>query len=241
MAHQIINKLIDYYSRNFFIEPILLLAFIFSCVIGLLYNYRQKERILFVIYFFAGASLFLLASPAEVVLTLAGRKVDVFNEACNTTFEIAEFTALQYFFKKCLRNQKFKKVSSIFFVFFATICLIFFAALSFPGYPKEAIREHSFLINVLEFLLLAFLCLAYFYELFTEVPKINLFERPSFFITTSVFFYSVLLIPFFIIARALSKDEQSIFFVLFSCHYLLLIIVLIAVSKAFLCTKSITT
>jgi len=241
MVHQIIQKLIAYYSRDFFTEPILLLTFICSCVIGLLYNYRQKERILFVIYFFAGALLFLLASPVEVALTVAGRNADIFNEACNTTFEIAEFTAFQYFFKKSLRNEKFKKISNIFFLLFAAICVIFLAALGFPGYPKEAIREHSFLINVLEFFLLAFLCLAYFYELFTDAPKMNLFERPSFFITTSVFFYSVLLIPFFIIARALSKDEQSIFFVLFACHYLLLIIVLIAVSKGFLCAKLITT
>src|SRR5436190_14234193 len=77
MMQEVISKLIAYYKRDFFTEPILLLTFVFSSVIGLLYNYGQKERILFVIYFFIGTFLFLLASPLEVVLFVAGRKVGV--------------------------------------------------------------------------------------------------------------------------------------------------------------------
>ena len=185
--------------------------------------------------------MFLLASPLEVVLFVAGRKVGVFNEVCNTTFELAEFIAFQYFFNKCYTSEKFKRISNISLLCLVIITLVFFTALAFPGYSKEAIRQHSFLINVIEFFFLSFLCLAYFYELFTAPPRMNLFERPSFFITTSVFFYSVLLIPFFIIARGLFREELSIFFILFSCHYLLLAIVLLSISKAFLCRKPITT
>jgi hypothetical protein len=238
---EVISKLFAYYKTDFFTEPVLLLTFIFSLVVGLLYNYRAKERIFFVVYFFAGVVLFLLASPIQIILVVAGRKVDVFNEVCNTGFEMVEFIAFQYFFKKCLRNKNLRRISNILLLVLIVICFAFFIAAAFQGYSKETIREHSFLINAIEFFFLSSLCLAYFYELFTEPPKINLFERPSFFITTSVFFYSVLLIPFFIIARALWKEEHSIFFVLFSCHYILLTIVLVSISKAFLCRKPITT
>jgi hypothetical protein len=241
MEKEVINKLVAYYKQGFFTEPILLLTFIFSFIIGLLYNYGQKERVLFLIYFVIGTLLFLLASPLEMLLIVAGRKVDVFNEVNNTTFELTEFIAFQYFFKKCYKNKTLKKISNLSVIVFGLIVVAFFTALTFPGYSKETLREHSFLINVLEFFFLSFFCLAYFYELFTVAPKINLFERPSFFITTSVFFYSVLLIPFFIIARSLMREKKSIFFALFSCHYVLLIIVLVSISKAFLCKKPITT
>ena len=241
MSHQIITKLITYYGRNFFTEPLVLLTFIFSFVISLLYHYRELERIFFMFYFFVGVVLFLVASPVEVMLILTGRNVDAFNEVCNSTFELSEFIAFRFFFKKCLRTERFNKISMIFLILLLIIVLAFFTALLFPTYRKETIREHSFLINVIEFFFLTFLCFAYYYELFTGAPRLNLFERPSFLITTSVFFYSVLLIPFFIIARALWKNEQSIFFVLFSCHYLLLTIVLLSISKAFLCRKPITT
>jgi hypothetical protein len=241
MEKEVISKLIAYYKMDFFTEPALLLVFVFSFVIGLLYNYGQKERILFLIYFFIGTLLFLLASPLEIVLIVAGRKVDVFNEVNNTAFELAEFIAFQYFFKRCYKNERLKKISNLSVVVFGIIVVAFFTALTFPAYSKETLRQHSFLINVIEFFFLSFFCLAYFYELFTVAPKLNLFERPSFFITTSVFFYSVLLIPFFIIARSLMREQKPIFFALFSCHYVLLIIVLISVSKAFLCKKPITT
>jgi hypothetical protein len=241
MTQQVIRKLMAYYKADFFTEPVVLLTFVISFAIGLLYNHREKERIFFALYFFAGVVLFVLASPIQAVLKVAGWKVDVFNEVANTGFEIVEFIAFQHFFKKCFRHENLRRISDIFLIVLTIICLTFFTAIASHGYSKETLREHSFLINVIEFFFLSFLCLAYFYELFTEPPKINLLERPSFFITTSVFFYSVLLIPFFIIARALWREEHAIFFVLFSCHYLLLTIVLITISKAFLCRKPITT
>src|SRR5439155_26927368 len=145
------------------------------------------------------------------------------------------------FFRKSLQNKKHHKLSTIFLISLSTIVGLFFLALTLPGYTIDSIRRHSFFINVIELFFLAFLCLAYFYELFTDIPKINLIQRPSFFIISSTFFYSVLLIPFFLLAHDMLKMDRQFYDVLFACHYIVLTIVLLAISKALLCRKPITT
>ena len=240
MPHEITNKLISYYRNNFFTEPILLAVFIFSFVIAIRYNAGEKEIFYFLFYFLVGVLLFLF-TPITFFYILSKRNLAILMEIFNTIFELVEFITFYYFFKKCFQRKEIKKISKLFLICLLIVAAVFFTALNFPTYSIEEIRTHSFFINVLEFFFLALLCLAYFYELFTGTPKLDLSKRPSFLITTSTFFYSVLLIPFFIIARDMLRNESSLFFVLFSCHYLLLTIVLLTISKAFLCRKPITT
>ena len=85
------------------------------------------------------------------------------------------------------------------------------------------------------------MCLFYFYELFASVPKADLLKRPSFLIVTSTFFYSSLMIPFFIIAYELIKFERPLYDVLFSIHFILLITVLGTLAKGFFNRIPITT
>lgn len=240
MAREMINKLILQYRNNFFTEPILLLTLVSCCVIGLLYNNRERERVFFLCYFVMGLLLFSVGTTVDYLRPLAPKDIIKFDEIFNTTFELVEFIAFYYFFKKCLQ-KKFQQILNVFLSCLIIVITVFFIVLFFSDYTIDKIREHSFFINVIEFFFLALLCLAYFYELFTGTPKRNLFQRPSFFITTSAFFYSVLLIPFFIIARDIWKNERSLFFILFSCHYLLLTILLITIANAFLSRKPITT
>ena len=230
---EILGKLIAHYKANFFTEPILVLTFIFCCVIGLLYHYRERERFFFLGYFFTGVALFVVSVTMDNFI-FSGRERAIIDEIFNTTFELVEFSCFYYFFRKCLENKNIHKISGAFLRALFAISGIFFTVLWWPEYQIDKIREHSFYINVLEFFGLAFLCLCYFYELFTSAPKKTLFQHSSFLITTSTFFYSVLMIPFFIIARDIWKNERSLFWVLSSCHYLLLTIVLLTLARAFL-------
>ena len=237
---EILGKLIAYYKANFFTEPILVVAFISCCIIGLRYHRRERQRIFFLGYSFMGVLLAFFVATVDYTHLLPVRGKVMAEEILNTIFELAEFTCFHYFFKECLQNKKIHNISKAFLTSLFIISIFFFTFLCFQVYTNDKIKEHSFFINVIELFFLAFLCLAYFYELFTTTPKMNLVERPSFLITTSTFFYSVLLIPFFIIARDLWKQERPLFSVLFACHYVLLSIVLLTVGKAFLRKRPIT-
>jgi len=240
MDHETINRLINFWRQTFFIEPVLILTFIFCFILALLYHYREKERIFFLFYFFVGISLLTLSSPLLLLKIFTGRKEAITLEIANTIFELTEFIAFYYFFKKCLQLKKFKKILTLFLISLCLIILVYFIALNLPGYTTHNIKEHSLFINVIEFFFLFIMCLGYFYELFTNLPKIDLSKRPSFLIVISTFFYSALMIPFFMLANDMFQMENSAYNILFSFHFLLLIIMLITISKAFLCKTRIT-
>ena len=241
MQNEIIEKIITHWRHNYFTEPILISVFIFCFIIAMVFRYKETARGFFLLYFFFGILLFVVMNPVDFLRVITGKKLAVLSEISNTSFELIEFTAFYYFFRKSLQNKKHQKLSKIFLISLSTIVGLFFLALTLPGYTIDSIRRHSFFINVIELFFLAFLCLAYFYELFTDIPKINLIQRPTFFIISSTFFYSVLLIPFFLLAHDMLKMDRQFYDVLFACHYIILTIMLLAISKALLSRKPITT
>lgn len=229
----------NYWRKVLFTEPIAILFFILCFLLALFYHYRQRLRILFLVYFFCGTILFFATDLILVLKIFTERQMIIFRETSNTIFELIEFITFYNFFKGCLEGERFKKVLDMIFILFTFTSLIFFIELISSRYPENEIEKHSFYINIIEFLLLSGMCLIYFYELFATIPKLNLFKRPSFFIVTATFFYTVFPIPFFMLAR--DVFSTSIYDMLSACHYLLLIVMLLSLSKAFLWKNPITT
>ena len=241
MGHEIIERLINYWRSIFFIEPVLVLFFIFCFIIGIIYHHKNKVRVFFLIYFLSGFVFFVPLRIIFVYQILTEKQDAVLLESANTLFELAEFIAFYHFFQRCLLGNTARRILHLFFYCLLAISTAFFILLTFPSYTIYDIRVHSLLVNVIEFFFLFVMCLAYYRELFTDIPAKSLSSRPSFLIVTSTFFYSILMIPFFLIANDVRIEELQIHNILFACHYLLLIILLISISKAFLCKAPITT
>jgi hypothetical protein len=239
MRHEVIERLINYWRVTLFVEPFVVLSFTISFIIGLIYHRKNREKFLFLIYFFAGIILFVQNPVLMVCKLLTGRQLAIRQEASNTVFELAEFIAFYYFFKKSLRNNTSKRILKTSLYILSTIIAAFLVGLTFANYSITHIRVHSLVVNVIEFFFLFIMCLAYFRELFTDIPTKNLFTRSSFLIVTSTFFYAILMIPFFLIANDI-LTETAIYSTLSACHYLLLIVLLFSISKAFLCKQPIT-
>ena len=233
------DRLINYWRSILFIEPVLDMLFIVCFAIGIFHHHKNKERLFFIGYFFSG----IIYAPVRIITykTLTERQDAILLESTNTLFELAEILAFYYFFRRCLQSDGFKRVLRLFFYCLIAIFIIFFIMLTFPGYSVSNIRAHSQFINAIELFFFLSMCLGYYRELFTDIPVKNLYSRPSFLIVTSAFFYSILIIPFFLIASDVRIEELQIHNILFACHYLLLIILLISISKAFLCKAPITT
>jgi len=240
MGYELMQRLINFWGKSFFTEPVLILLFVFCFIVGIFYHYKNKVRIFFLIYFFSGIILFVPVTVIIACKILTEKQIAVLQESANTVFELVEFVAFYFFFQMCLQNNKLKKIIHLFLYFLIAIIIVFFIKLTLPSYTVYNIRVHSLFINVVEFFFLFAMCLAYYRELFTDIPIKNLFKRPSFFIVTSTFFYTILMIPFFLIAYDVHDAEIAIYDVLFACHYLLLMILLISISKAFLCKTPIT-
>lgn len=241
MDHDTLVDLIDFWRASFFIEPVVVLTFIFCFIVGLRHHNRNKERLFFTAYFLIGVILFVNGTMVFVGKILTDQQLTIYREVTNTVFEIAELLAFYVFFKKCLQKNTYQKYLKLLLYLLLTSAVIFFISLTFPNHNAKEIIVHSFLVNTIEFFCLFIMCLTYFRELFTDLPTKNLFKRPSFLIVTSTFFYCILMIPFFAIANYLYLNETEIYKIVFACHYVLLVILLLSISKAFLCKTPITT
>lgn len=186
------------------------------------------------LYFFAGVMLFIGTDFLTPFKLLNIRQSFIFNDAFNSIFGLIEFTAFYYFFKECLQAKILVNILLIYFTSLTIVITLFFLELAFSHYSGAIIDRHSLFINVFEFFLIFLMCLAYFYDLFTNSTRINLTERPSFFIVTSAFFFIVIPMPFFMVAGDVFKNGAPSCYIAFDCHFLLLITLLLSLSKTFL-------
>ena len=170
MGHDITERLIDFWERSFFIEPLVILSFTFCFVIGLFYHCKNKERLFFTFYFFSGVILFVPTTIINIYNIFTGKQLSIYQEVVNTFFELAEFLSFYFFFKKCLQNHRYHQYLKISLYVLATSIVIFLFGLTLRNYKIETIRMHSLFINVIEFFFLFTMCLAYFRELFTDAP-----------------------------------------------------------------------
>jgi len=241
MNHQIIERLVTFWKGALFLEPLLMLLFIVGFIVAIVRQDNQRERAVFILYFFVGVTIFLGTALDLVFKSLSVREYHVILEINNTAFELVEYATFYYFFRKRLRKQVLKRISKMFLFLLAMLSLVFFLAIAIGTYESVEIEQYSLIINVLELLFLASLCLAYFYELFTNVTTVELLGKPSFYIATSTFFYAVLPIPFFLLAAEILQRGKAIYLVFYDCHYLLLLLVLVSILKALLSKVPFTT
>jgi len=151
MNQEVFDKLVTSWSRFFFTGPMLILLFLLCTILAVLNNYRERERTYFLIYFCVGVSLFASSVLVSFSRYLSGRDLTVYIEGANTVFELIEFIAFYFFFKKCLQNRYIKKASKILLIALSIVFSIFFIKLVLPVYSTENIQNHSLLINTIDF------------------------------------------------------------------------------------------
>jgi hypothetical protein len=197
-------------------------------------------RLVLAAYALIGGILYLSTLVVWVTGAFGKTGDEIYEEVSNTFFEALELAVFYMFFKRFIRRKPIKQFLAAYLIIFLSIAVAFLGRLLFPGYSLHQIYQHSYLINVFEFIALSVMSLIYFYELFIQDYARNLLKRSSFFIATSTFFYSVLMIPFFVIAPDVSKINHTFFLIFVDCHYLLLIILLLSICKGFLSRTRIT-
>ena len=120
-------------------------------------------------------------------------------EEVQVFFEWIEFSAICIFFYRLYRNERTRYLLTSFYVFFTFVIAWLFIRVE-SGALLPEVWHLSFFISTIEMTFLAILSLIYFYRLLKLEPVFNLFERPSFWITTGILFYSAIIVPFFLVA-----------------------------------------
>jgi hypothetical protein len=163
-------------------------------------------------------------------------------EGINTIFSLLEITIFYIFFDAVITSKKAKIFTKMSLLCVYLLSIIFFILAATAQFTYDKMMAFSFRINVLEFFLLLFLCLIFFYEFFDE-KKLQLssqIKRASLIITTGLFFYILISLPFLLIGDKLYSFSIHIYFIMFSIHYISICFLFICLAKAFTCKTSLT-
>jgi hypothetical protein len=190
------EKMFAQWQKEYYSEPFYLACQILAIALGLLYQRKNKVGQFFLLFILIDFTvlnlLFYLDYFSGIEKKIYNRLVGIFNSLCF----LSEFLAYYYFFLQTLHSKKVKSALKIMRVVFVILVFIYLLnVFIFKVRPTTTM----YYLGAMEYLFLLFPCLVYFYELFTLPSLQNLLQRPSFWITSGIFFVSFISIPYYTI------------------------------------------
>lgn len=233
------DKLIDDCEKYYYTPILMFIVEITALVISIIYGRKSKIGRAFIFYiafdfcFLMGH--FLIVSSSDISRISANR----YYNYSNILIALTELLVYFYFFNTILPYNKIKKIIKILAVFFVII-IISYITTEF-SFLTNRLSYITYLIGAIEFIFLLPPSLFYFYKILTVNSEIALLKRPTFWIVTGIFFYSLISIPYYLINRYVAFSHIQLWFVLqaslynipFAFNFAFLI-------KAFLCKKPLT-
>ena len=237
MNENLLEELLDVWSKTYYLKPILLIFISISFFVGVKFYTKESSYLNFLIYIIVSLILLILLDIDINKKGVSQRFRTIIIESENTFLEIVEFIAFYHYFFKILVTKTAKALMRIVIIPFIILTIIFYVKIFDFEFSRNQIISLSYKINVIEFFLLFFPCLIFFYELFTIESKQKLTKSPSFWIITGLFFYCTISLPFLLIGDQLAVNNRELFYFMFAVHYASLIFLFFSFTKAFLCKK----
>lgn len=235
----IIQKLLTYFAAKSYGDLLIAIFELIVILIGLIYVRKQKAGIYFLAYLIFDFIISVCDVYVELSPSFSRRDSRIFIGYTNVLIAMAELLAYTYFFSKIIQSKFAIKLIKLFLGIFVLVIILF--VITRYSFLTQRYYYMTNVIATLEFLFLIPPCMAYFFELFKNDVSQNLHERPSFWIVTGIFFYSVISIPYFMIDRFLNEnrsDYWTMTYVLFFCIPFCINFMFLA--RAFLCNRSLT-
>jgi len=234
------EKWIKYYQRTFYLPAIYILCVITVIIVGLIFHRNNKSGRLFLIYLFLDSIIYSIDEYYRSFTKLSPQDRDLLITSTNVLVSFAELNAYLFFFGKILQHKKVRKLFLFFRLFFFLLILIYTINL-IKGLRFTSMFKFAEYISTTEFLILLVPSLLYYIKLFSENSKEILMGRPSFWITTGIFLFIILSIPYYLINHYLLFNKYRYYSeVTIVFFYIPLILNYILLTKAFLCRKPLT-
>jgi hypothetical protein len=216
----------------------MLLTELVAIYIGLVTVHKQKFGRLFIFYIIYDFLTYIL--DAYVHIYYSAKTFNKFVAITNSLVGVIELFVYYFFFSAIYQSKKLKVAISIsFFVYLCISILYFTTRFRFLGINSFFAAN---ILGALEFVFIIPICAIYYIKLFKNISKIPLHTRPSFWIVSGIFFYSVISIPYYLLSHMILKNKFEIRWILTTLLFFLpFVINFLFLTKAFLCKKPLTT
>ncbi len=210
-----------------------------TLIIGLLYVRKEKSGRLFIAYIAFDFCILLAVLYMETNLRISRKFYSYFQFTSNTLVAYVELLVYFYFFKKILKGNRINILLTRLSVIYSIIIIIFLATKF--GIDITRYSYIAYMTGAIEFVFMLVPCVYYFLHLFKVNSPLPLTNRPSFWIVTGIFFFSLISIPYYLLNRYFFSTQNELrylfnavlYFIPFTANFIFLI-------KAFLCKKPLT-
>jgi hypothetical protein len=225
-------------EKTYYLEFFVILCALFS-VIVLIYKW-QKSKVYFFLFLYSIAGIWLFSSSSIELIVL--KEYSGFIIYINDlVFALIEYYTFYLLFSLVIKSKKLKIIMQFFFLLFILSIIYFIQQLSLPTSSRILLFTITDIIIGSELFAIAIFCLYYFYTLFKDIKPDPLLSRPSFWIISALLFYCLLAAPFFMISTKIMLNYYFFAQGLYSIHLFSLSLLYLAIAKAALCKKPITT
>jgi hypothetical protein len=232
------NKLIDYSSSIYYSDIVLLFVEVITLIIIIRSWGKNKLAHVFAFYVFTDLVISIIDELVISISIKTSLRKEILYKG-NVVVSLIELIVYYYYFSKIIRSSLIIRILKYFLVLYFILALVFFVT-NF-NFWTDRIGYSSYLLGALEFLFLLIPSFAYYKELLSLHNEGKLFDRPSFWIVTGVFFFALISIPYYLIQRYLKDIVNFPTSVLVAAlFYTPFILNLFFIIRAFICKKELT-
>lgn len=233
------EKLLRIFEQGYYAVPIMSGFELIAIIVGLKLVRKDKTGVFFIAYLIFDFLIAIADNYLKVSPLYSYYQQSFFISLTNQLISLAELLVYYFFFFHIIQNKiiiRLMKITRMIFIF-----VIVIAITTHFSFLTKRYSYISLLTGCLEFLFLLPPCFVYFYEILKNNPAINLYQRPSFWIVTGIFFFSVMSVPYYLITQFVSSNHYEYTQLLdLSFYYVPFTINFIFLTRAFLCKKTLT-
>ena len=236
-----LHKIFEHWENYYFTEPFEIVCLTIALATGIAFVKKDSVSIFFIIYTVIGLASILFLLFVSLFSDFKPLQKSVYTSISNLIVSYIELAAFMMFFYHVLKIKKIRHFIRVSFTLCSFLNIIVLLQVVYFNMSYIQFRNYSNSFIALQLIPLLFLCLCYYYQILNSKPSESLLHRPSFWITTSLFFYILLLVPFILAYEELRPNHLFLLRIFFSIHYFVFGTIFIALSNGFICKKPITT
>jgi hypothetical protein len=233
------DKVIDNFSKFYYTPLLMLIVEVTALVMAIIYIRKTKIGKAFIFYIAFDLCMLIVDCFLISHSGISKKFRFYFQDTTNTLIAYVELLVYFYFFRKILEGNKIKKILTGLVVIYSAIIIIFLTTKF--GFVTNRYSYLAYITGVIEFIFLLVPCVYYFLHLFKANSLLRLTDRPSFWIVTGIFFFSLISIPCYLLNKYLSNNYKQLWPALQAALYIIPFTLNFAfLIKAFLCKKPLT-
>jgi hypothetical protein len=235
------EKMLTDWHRGYYQNPFMFICELTAIILGIIYQRKSRIGQFFICYTIIDISILIFMEYLYYFSKISNIGYGMYSRSLNSISYLCELLAYFFFFQQAIQNILIRKIIPILRIVFIGLTLFNILNTLVFNFPITG-KTDIYFLGTIEFSFLIIPCLFYFIELFAKPSSESLFQRPSFWVTTGIFFYTFISIPFYFILQYLFNYKyqfaEELAALLFSLPFGITFLFL---SKAFLCKTELTT